>query len=532
MGDTNISWRVLAAIYLASLAVRILTALPLQQPGYFDAYFYYDVAEELSQGRGFSAPFLWNYLDEPQSLPHPTNTYWMPMSSLLIALSFLILGVSYAAAQIPLIILSATVPAIAFYLGHKIYGGRYRAAMAAILTIFSGFYMSYWVSPDNFAPFAVSASLALLLVGKAFSEDQPLLFGLAGIFAGLSHLSRPDGFLLGLVVAMMLLWKWRGQREELALRAGLTLAGYLLVMGPWFLYNWSTVGTPFPTVGAKTIFLQRYEDLFSYSQELNLESYLAWGWQNILSSKLQAGIHIALVVLGGLQFFLAPFALLGLWRNRHHLINQTFLVYLLLLYLTMSLVFSFPSVRGSMLHSSVALLPFLFAAVPSGLEAAVEWVAKRRRSWDVITANRFFGIGFSGLAVLVSLFLYANGLFFDLSANPLAPLWNERNTVYQEVDRWLQEQGDSASAVMVVDPPGFWYFTDRPAIAIPSDGPEVAWQVAQKFGAEYLILEVDHPTAFRGIYSQQIENPNLLLLNVLQDPLSRPVYIYRWRGVE
>ena len=86
---------VMLAIFLLALAVRALTALPLEQPGYFDAYYYYDVAENLKLGRGFVVDFIWNYLDNPPSVSHPSNLYWMPFPSILIYLSFLLFGLSY-----------------------------------------------------------------------------------------------------------------------------------------------------------------------------------------------------------------------------------------------------------------------------------------------------------------------------------------------------------------------------------------------------------------------------------------------------
>ena len=43
-------WILIAAI---ALMVRILTALPMQQPGYMDAYYYFAGAERLGTGDSF-----------------------------------------------------------------------------------------------------------------------------------------------------------------------------------------------------------------------------------------------------------------------------------------------------------------------------------------------------------------------------------------------------------------------------------------------------------------------------------------------
>ena len=52
-------------------------------PGYMDADYYYAIGLRLNRGYGFSEPFLWNYLDNPNGIPHPSNTYWMPLPSVL-----------------------------------------------------------------------------------------------------------------------------------------------------------------------------------------------------------------------------------------------------------------------------------------------------------------------------------------------------------------------------------------------------------------------------------------------------------------
>ena len=56
--------------YGLALLVRLMTALPLSQPGYTDAYYYAVGARQLHAGRGFTEPFVWNYLDPPAALPH------------------------------------------------------------------------------------------------------------------------------------------------------------------------------------------------------------------------------------------------------------------------------------------------------------------------------------------------------------------------------------------------------------------------------------------------------------------------------
>ncbi len=516
-------------IFLLALAVRALTALPLEGPGYFDAYYYYDVAENLHGGRGFVVDFIWNYLDDPPTVTHPSNLYWMPLPSILAYLSFVLLGSTYRASQVPFILLSALPPLLAYYLSLRLFGKVRYGLMAGLLTIFSGFYLAYWVSPDNFTPFAVSASLALLLMAQGVS--RPAYFGLSGLCIGLSHLARADGVLLWAVLIFVLIadlkrkddqgGPWR--KREALISLALALGGYLLVMAPWFWRNWQVAGTPLPGAGTKTIFLRSYDDIFSYSKRLDWANYLAWGWRAILASKLRAAVHNLLVILGGLQFYLAPFAFLGLWQIRGRREYRPFFIYAPLLYLLMTLAFTFPSMRGSTLHSSAALLPFFLAVTPVGIEEAVKFVARWRRTWHLPTALAFFQAGFTFLALLISLFLYSQSLFFSTSPEPIMPLWNERDTIYLQVAQGLEED----VPVMVVDPPAYYYFTHGPALAIPNEDIEVVLEAAHRYGARYLILERDHPAPLNDLYEGEVSHPSLNLLRTLTDPLGYAVQIYR-----
>ena len=150
-------------IFALALLVRVIAALPQAQPNYMDAAYYSVGGQRLVQGFGFNDPYVWNYLDHPASLPHPSHLYWMPLPSILVAVSESIFGVSYRAAQLPFILLSAFLPLITFAVAWRITHSRRAAWIGALLTIFSGFYLPYWGVPESFAPFAVFGSLAIYL---------------------------------------------------------------------------------------------------------------------------------------------------------------------------------------------------------------------------------------------------------------------------------------------------------------------------------------------------------------------------------
>jgi hypothetical protein len=537
--------RNLLAVFLFALVVRLALALPQTQPHYFDAYYYYNVAESLHLGRGFTVDFIWNYLDNPASVTHPSNLYWMPLTSILAWLSFTVFGASFRAAQLPFILLSSLPPLLAYYISWSIFARRDYAWLSAILTTFAPFYLKYWSCPDNFAPFAVTAGLSLVLMHLLWSKQQARYALLVGLLIGLSHLARADGLLLwpafALLLVILLLQQCRGATGDslapgsgsgaatvatCALWFALAIGGYLLVMMPWFWRNWTLIGAPVSRAATETIFLRSYADLFGQAPDLSLESYLAWGWRSILQSKASAALHNLAVVLGALQFHLAPVALIGLWQLRRRREYVPFYVYASTLYLAMTLVFTFPSMHASMLHSTGALLPFLFASTMPGIDTAVTWVALRRRTWHPRTARRVFRIGLTVVVVTISLFDYSQSVFLSLNPLGLQPLWNQANTGYLTVSDWLDGQAPDDPLVMVVDPPAYYYLTHRPAIVIPNNEVGVIVEVARRYHADYLILEYDHVWSLDPIYRGEASHPALNPEHAFQDPDGNVVQIY------
>src|SRR5512137_461345 len=103
--------RWLVLVVLGMLTAGSMAAF-VRVPGYMDAEYYYATAIELSEGRGFQEPFLWNYLDDPASLPHPSHLYWMPAVSVIAAAGLKVLGAGFRSAQLPFVILAAGLPAL------------------------------------------------------------------------------------------------------------------------------------------------------------------------------------------------------------------------------------------------------------------------------------------------------------------------------------------------------------------------------------------------------------------------------------
>ena len=513
MPDRKHAWWLL--LILLAFGLRLLIASLLQQPGYTDAYYYAVGAQQLDSGHGFEEPFIWNYLDPPESVPHPGYLYWMPLTAILGWLGVKVLGNSFAAMQAPFVLLSALLPLVAYAVAWDLTGQRKHAVLAGFLAIFPGFYARVFVLPDNFTPFALAGSVCLWATGRGLRDQKPLWFGLAGLTAGLAHLSRADGLLLAAVALAAILIQrlcapreqaqWRGKAWALLAGLALLVSGYLLVMGPWLVRDWLLTGRLLGGSGIKTIFLTTYDDMFAYGRPLTLENYLAWGWIEILKSKVWALLlGLQRLWIESLLIVLLPFTALGLWRLRRDRLLWPFLLYLPLLLVVMTLVFTFPGVRGGLFHSGGALLPFLFATAGPGIEVALRWAARRFQSWHIRQAWSVFSAGLVGLAALVMTFsLWQAGVF--------SGEWNERGQGYVEIGEWLAEEGEAKTVVMVGDAPGFTWHTGHMAIAVPNEPLETILAVADHYGARYLVLDDARPRTTDEIYAGQTSDPRLIL---------------------
>lgn len=507
--------RDLLALFLLSLTVRLATAALILRPGYMDTAYYAAGAVRVAQGGGLTESFLWNYLDDPAGIPHPAFLYWMPFPSLLAAPFAMLSPGSFFTLQVPFGFLSALLPLVAFMLAWQITGRHRTAWLAGLLTLFSGFFFPYWTLPETFAPFALLGSLALWLAALGSREAggqgrrspfSCLLYLASGLLVGLAHLTRADGILLLPVILLASPASSRLHPTPHIARFTLYVSrltslilGYLLVMAPWFIRNLNVIGAPLPPAGTRTLWLTTYDDLFCYGCDLSLRSYLSWGWGNILRSKLWAlGVNLERLLAEGCMVFLFPFVVLGLYRLRRHLVVLLFFTYSVLACLFHSLAFTFPGPRGGFFHASAAALPFLFVAAAEGLEAAVAWMARRRR-WPSRQAQWVFATATVAGAIALSVSVAAEKL----------PAWQATDVVYPQIGEWLTQREGEPAIVMIANPPAFWYHTGYPAVVVPNGDPQTLLAVADRYGVRYVILDQNRPTPLARLYAGEESHPRL-----------------------
>jgi hypothetical protein len=485
-------------LFVLGLCVAGLAAVWVRSPGYMDADYYQATAERLASGQGFTEPFLWNYLDDPNGLPHPSHLYWMPLTSIVAAAPMTIFGIGFRIAQIPFILLTATLPLLTASTALHLGLGERKAWLAGLLACTSGFYLPYFVTTDNFSIFAVLGSAALWMMAVAVKRPTALRWLIVGAFVGLAHMARADGLLL-LAPAMLAVW-YAGCRRFSA--AALVLVGYGILMAPWWTRNILLLGTPFPQGATRSIWLVRYDELFSYPASILTPEHL-WdaGWLTLLLVRGQAllsNLQSLLAVNG--YVFLAPLMIVGIQR----------------------------STRGGFFHSSAALMPVLWALAVEGLGRVVSGVGERR-GWEPKQPLAVFNTAAIVLGAALALFLYWGRV---IGPDPSQPVWSSSDALYSDVGQQLKALDPELGFVAVNNPPGFHRATDLEAVVIPNGDTETLRQVVERYGVEWIILEANHPEALQDVYALSVDIDWLEPVVSLVDREDQAVHLMRVRASE
>jgi hypothetical protein len=522
--------------YVALIALGVVaTLIPAyfqSSPGYMDAEYYYSGGLRIANGYGFSEPFLWNYLDDAQGIPHPSHAYWMPLASILAAGGMQIFGKDgFAAARLAFVILGALIPPLTAKLTFTIKPDRTAAILAGVLGAISGFYLSYLSTTDTFGVYMILGALWLMLAGWILREGEPAteskrkLFGwfALGAVGGLMHLSRADG-ILWLFFSFIILGIYRyriprnGSRQstslaELAITGSSIMGGYLVIMGPWMLRNSQVFGALLSPGGSRALWLTDYDDLFIFpASELSFARWIGSGFASIVQGRwwaLGQNLQTAVAVQG--EVFLFPLILAGWWRFRKDTRIQMGVFAWLVTFMVMTFVFPYPGARGGFFHSGAALQPFMWAMAAFGLTAFVEW-GGRWRGWNILQARRVFGVGLIGLAVLITTLTVESRV---IGPNPTKPVWNSGAQRHLELAQFMSDLGAASGEVMMVNnPPGFYLASGMMAIPAPDGGVDMALEAARRYRARYLLLESNHPRGLDLLYQNPGDRQELKYMGV------------------
>ena len=481
------SFRAYIILFLLGLAAPLIVAQFQPMPGYLDSDYYFAGGIQLATGKGFSEPYLWNYLDGSTSLPHPSHSYWMPLASMVAALGMWLTGqTTYASARLFFFLIAALVPPITAALAYTFSQRRDLAITSGVLAVFSVYSAPFVGVTDNFGLFMVFGGLYFLLATQLINDPtrtRNWLF--LGITSGLMTLSRSDGLLW---LALTFLFAIRTLRPStfnfqlITRNVFFAVVGFLLIMAPWYARNLNVYGSPMAPGGSRALWLENYDQTFIYpAAQLTKESFLAYGWDKIFADRLWAlnmNLQSGFAAHGAIILF--PFIIAGIFYYRKDDRVKLAGFAWLILFFVMTFFFPFAGARGAFFHAGAALQPMWWTLAPLGLESILLSLRKRQIGND---QNR---VVFRSALVMVAMIL----TFYVVYLRVFTLGWGETDADYPAVEQFLIENGIKNDDIVVVrNAPGYYLQTGRSAITIPYGDEQTILQAAEQFNADYLILE-------------------------------------------
>jgi hypothetical protein len=522
--------------YAAALAFFALCSMWIRTPGYMDAEYYTVSAIQLVEGKGMTQPILWNYLDDPAGLPHPSHTYWMPAPSLAAIPGMLITGkADFPSGRILFILIAALAAPAAGWMGFRFSGHLLTGWLAASLAIFCGFYAPYSSTIDSFFLIMPGAWLIFFGLDRVISTEttrKGWYWFLIGLACGWMHLNRADGFLWLLLSTGFWLFLCLKEKQGFGRKWPdllILVAGYFMVMGFWFYRNLTLYGSLFIPNTSRALWVTRYNEIFSYPPDLlTFQHWFSSGIGPILTDRLGAfGYDLVIMIAVQGLIFLSPFWIYAAWKRRKDPVVLAGMGMELILLLIMSFIFPFTGKQGGFLHSTSALQSLIWGLSAAGIHDGLAGWAKRS-GWDVDRTFKMYASGLAVLSLIVTIFVFN---MLVMGGTPSQPVWDESARRAGVSDTLLKANSVPENArIMINNPAGFWLTSKREAVVIPDGTPETALAVANTFGVEYMILEKYLVTGMFDMYRNPNSNPGFTLLGKSEDQLLFQINLYKADG--
>jgi hypothetical protein len=489
-------WRWFAFILVTGFLVRLALAAFAPHPGISDPNHYFNLARNLAAGRGFVIDYIWQYHRPPEAVTHPED-YWMPLPAVWPAIGMTLLGNSLLAALIPSVILGSLLPALAYAIASVAHMERPVRLMAMASVVFLPELVLNSARTDTTISYVLFIGLATLCFYVGMRLRPPLLL-LAGVFGGLGQLSRQDGALLAPAMAVAVLIFWRVGRYPIPWRWLIALpAAWIVTLLPWLWRNYTLFGELLPSGAGHTLFMTSFNDQFTYGRELNLEHYLAWGWQNILGNIAFQTLANVKTLYTVLDITLPITVLLGLGRmitqrDRDRLaLLLTPLLFVLALFVFYSFITPFHTMGGSFKKSYMSIIPYLGVASAWGIASFIQ---PRQVAYTV--------------AALSAVFMLLNAIELTRADFRQADQYNRSIVSLSAALHDLGDRnGDDRITVMTQDP-FLLNYHGFPALMIPSDDRDMILEAAYRYQVDYIILPAARP-ALDPLYDGLERDPRL-----------------------
>ncbi|GAB4581117.1 MAG: hypothetical protein Fur0022_38640 [Anaerolineales bacterium] len=502
-------------VILIALVARLYFAAQLPHPGHGDPAFYFTIIESITSGRGLEIDYIWHYLTAPDAVTHPGADYWMVLASVLMSVPYFVFRNLFS-----ILVLSSLfgvgIAILTYQFSQTYTPSKFVAFLALFYLLFEPALFDFSISVDAPVYYVFFVILALFLMIKG--HENPKLFVWAGVVTGLAHLTRQDALLLAPTLLLTIFLAPFPFKTRLRW-IGLAVGAYLIVLLPMLVYNLRNFGALLPPGPSRVAFATEHEQVYVYSTELSLQSYLELGWRTIIKQKILTGLANLDIVynrLGLMGCLLVGITLIeliiaperrALWRKYLPVI-----IFFILEYLFYTLVATVVSTHGSYGKAVLTTLPFLILFAFDALERHIP-----RKPVATLLALVFI------FPPLLSTFPNAQAkIAFHTE------IAQEMQSLAATLQNRLEPREENEIILMTRDPWEVNLSTGYRAIMVPYENLDVIYEVAQRYGANYLLIPIPSRPALadfretsendpRFQFIVQVQNSNLKIYRIVSD---------------
>jgi hypothetical protein len=332
--------------------------------------------------------------------------------------------------------------------------GAARPLPAAILAAIGGLYGPLLSQPDNFALYALLATLALLAAGRARGGGIRGWL-LAGLIAGFAWLSRTDGLILAGSVGLLALAE-PGLRARLAASAAV-IAGFALPALPWIARQVATFGSAVPSGSSGAIWIRDYNEQFTADGAFTIGHLFEKGLLPVLGSRLEASwVFLSTGAIWLLAISFLPGLIVAIWTRRSDRRLAPFAIYAIA-YALWSILFAAPHLPGgNLLHGLLALGPISWILATEGMPRLLTALEARRLVRP--GADRRIG------RVLLPLVI---GISILSPLRATIPAWEGYERLGDETSAALRDAGLADRVIMTTAPAPLWRSGGHRAVLLP-----------------------------------------------------------------
>jgi hypothetical protein len=227
----------IVSIAVLGLALRIVYALAVAQdsPLLGDGIEYHGLANVVADGRGYVSPLT--AAGEP-AIP---TAHKPPLYPVTLAVVSWLGGTGYEAHQVASAVIGTATVVVCAFLALRL-AGRRAALIAAGLGAFYPVFLVADASLRAESLFALLVALALLAAYRAWERPTTWRLIQLGAVIGLAALTRSEGLVLLVLLALPVVW--RAGRPRRAAQLAVVAAACGLVLAPWLIRCWIVFDEP------------------------------------------------------------------------------------------------------------------------------------------------------------------------------------------------------------------------------------------------------------------------------------------------